>query len=162
MNAAQPLFPHLPERLAGLEDLAENLRWSWNPGARMLFKTLDRQSWKESGHNPDKMLREFPRELLEKAAADADLRRYDAVMHVFHTYMEQKECLLLGSVSRDHKYVLAYFSAEYGLHRSLPFYAGGLGFLAGDYIKECSDLCVKHHRQLLTFFPAVTPPFVQM
>jgi len=62
MNTVQPLFPHLPERLAGLEELAENLWWSWNPGARMLFKTLDRQGWKESGHNPDKMLREFPRE----------------------------------------------------------------------------------------------------
>ena len=143
MNNAQPLFPHLPERLAGLEELAENLWWSWNPGARMLFKTLDRQAWKESGHNPDKMLREFPRELLEKAAVDADyLRRYDAVLDVFHKHMEQKVCHLLGPVSRDHKYAVAYFSAEYGLHRSLPFYAGGLGFLAGDYIKECSDLCL--------------------
>ena len=47
MNSLQPLFPHLPERLAGLEELAENLWWSWNPGARMLFKTLDRQVWKE-------------------------------------------------------------------------------------------------------------------
>ncbi len=143
MNTAQSLFPHLPERLEGLEELAENLWWSWNPGARMLFKALDRQAWKESGHNPDKMLREFPRELLEKAAADADyLRRYDAVLDVFHKYMEQKVCPLLGVVSRDHKYAVAYFSAEYGLHRSLPFYAGGLGFLAGDYIKECSDLCL--------------------
>jgi starch phosphorylase len=109
----------------------------------MLFKTLDRQTWKESGHNPDKMLREFPRELLEKAAGDADyLRQYDAVLDVFHDYMQQKECHLLEPISRDHKYTVAYFSAEYGLHRSLPFYAGGLGFLAGDYIKECSDLCL--------------------
>jgi starch phosphorylase len=143
MNTVQPLFPHLPERLAGLEELAENLWWSWNPGARMLFKTLDRQAWKESGHNPDKMLREFPRELLEKAGADADyIRRYDDVMDVFRKYMQQKKCPLLEPVSRDHKFAVAYFSAEYGLHRSLPFYAGGLGFLAGDYIKECSDLCV--------------------
>ena len=142
-NTVQPLFPHLPERLAGLEELAENLWWSWNPGARMLFKTLDRQAWKESGHNPDKMLREFPRELLEKAGADADyIRRYDDVMDVFRKYMQQKKCHLLEPVSRDHKFAVAYFSAEYGLHRSLPFYAGGLGFLAGDYIKECSDLCV--------------------
>jgi len=143
INTVKPLFPHLPERLAGLEDLAENLWWSWNPGARMLFKTLDRQAWKESGHNPDKMLREFPRELLEKAGADADyIRRYDDVMDVFRKYMQQKKCRLLEPVSRDHKFAVAYFSAEYGLHRSLPFYAGGLGFLAGDYIKECSDLCV--------------------
>ena len=143
IDTVKPLFPNLPERLSGLEALAENLWWSWNPGARMLFKTLDRQAWKESGHNPDKMLRDFPRELLEKAGADADyLRRYDAVLDMFHNYMQPKECHLLEPVSRDHKYAVAYFSAEYGLHRSLPFYAGGLGFLAGDYIKECSDLCV--------------------
>ena len=55
--AVQSLFPHLPQRLAGLEELAENLWWCWNPGARMIFKTLDRQACKESGHNPDKMLR---------------------------------------------------------------------------------------------------------
>ena len=139
----QPLFPHLPERLAGLEALAENLWWSWNPGARMLFKTLDRQAWKESGHNPDKMLRELPREILDKAGADADyIRRYDDVMNAFHDYMQHNECDLLTTFPRDHKHAVAYFSAEYGLHRSLPFYAGGLGFLAGDYIKECSDLCV--------------------
>ena len=109
----------------------------------MLFKTLDRQAWKESGHNPDKMLREFPRDLLDKAATDADyLSRYDAVLAEFHTYMQQKECHLLAPFSPDHTYAVAYFSAEYGLHRSLPFYAGGLGFLAGDYLKECSDLCI--------------------
>ncbi len=141
--AAQPLFPYLPVRLAGLEALAENLWWSWNPGARMLFKTLDRQAWKESGHNPDRMLRELPRELLEKAAGDADyIARYDAVMDVFQEYMQPKACHLLAPFSPDHKYAVAYFSAEYGLHRSLPFYAGGLGFLAGDFIKECSDLCI--------------------
>jgi starch phosphorylase len=143
MNAAQSLFPHLPERIAGLEALAENLWWSWNPEARMLFKTLDRQAWKESGHNLDKMLREFPRDILEKTAADADyLSRYDAVLAKFQSYMQQKECHLLAPFSPDHKYAVAYFSAEYGLHRSLPFYAGGLGFLAGDYLKECSDLSV--------------------
>ncbi len=145
MNTTQstPLFPHLPERLAGLEELAENLWWSWNPGARMLFKTLDRQAWKESGHNPDKMLRELSPTLLEKAAADPEyLGRFDAVMEVFHNYMKIEECRLLGLACRSHKCTVIYFSAEYGLHRSLPFYAGGLGFLAGDFIKECSDLCL--------------------
>ena len=143
INTGQPLFPHLPERLEGLEDLAENLWWSWNPGARMLFKALDRQAWKESGHNPDKMLRDFPSSLLEKAGSDKDyLRRYDEVMTVFRNYMKPKNCAMLGPVSMDQKYAVAYFSAEFGLHRSLPFYAGGLGFLAGDFIKECSDLCV--------------------
>ena len=143
MNSVKPLFPHLPERLAGLEALAENLWWSWNPGARMLFKTLDRQAWKESGHNPDQMLREFTRDLLQKVASDTDyLRRYDSVMSSFRSYMQKTECRLLIPFPKDHKVAVAYFSAEYGLHHSLPFYAGGLGFLAGDHIKECSDLCV--------------------
>ena len=143
MNIVQPLFPHLPKRLAGLEDLAENLWWSWNPGARMLFKTLDRQAWKESGHNPDKMLREFPQDILQKASVDTDyLRRYDGVIAAFRNYMQKTECSLLDPLPQDDKYAVAYFSAEYGLHRSLPFYAGGLGFLAGDFIKECSDLCI--------------------
>lgn len=142
-NSEKPLFPHLPKRIEGLEDLAENLWWGWNPGARMLFKLLDRQAWKESGHNPDKMLQDFPAKLLEKACLDADyLRRYDDVMTVFYDYMKTKHCDMLGSISLNRKYAVAYFSAEYGLHRSLPFYAGGLGFLAGDFIKECSDLCV--------------------
>jgi hypothetical protein len=98
--AVKPLFPHLPERLAGLEELAENLWWSWNPGARMFFKTFDRQAWKKSGHNPDKMLRELPRELLEKAGADAEyIGRYDNVMEVFRKYMQPKACDLLKSSS---------------------------------------------------------------
>ena len=62
--------PNLPDRLVGLAALAENLWWSWRPRARMLFKMLDRQAWKESGHNPDKMLREMPAEILHAAAAN--------------------------------------------------------------------------------------------
>ena len=64
---SQALFPHLPERLSGLGTLAENLWWSWRPRARMLFKMLDRQAWKDSGHNPDKMLRDLPVEVLAAA-----------------------------------------------------------------------------------------------
>ncbi|MFH1155283.1 MAG: alpha-glucan family phosphorylase [Pseudomonadota bacterium] len=142
-DSEQPLFPHLPGRLAGLSELAENLWWSWNPGARMLFKTLDRQAWKESGHNPDKMLRELPGDILEKAGLDTEyLQRYDSVMSEFWNYMRKRDCRLLDYFSEQGMAPVVYFSAEYGLHRSLPFYAGGLGFLAGDYIKECSDLCI--------------------
>ena len=61
-------FPNLPQRIKGLGNLAENLWWSWNPSARMLFKMLDRQAWKESRHNPDKMLKELPADILVTAA----------------------------------------------------------------------------------------------
>ena len=137
------LFPYLPERIAGLEKLAENLWWSWNPPARMLFKRLNRLAWKESGHNPDKMLRELPAQYLERAAADSDyLRHYDLVMWRFHQETRPVSCSELGVMSDSSRQSIAYFSAEYGLHHSLPFYAGGLGFLAGDHLKECSDLGV--------------------
>lgn len=137
-------FPNLPERLIGLGELADNLWWSWHPAARMLFKMLDRQAWKESGHNPDKMLREMPVEILASAAANDDyLRNYDVVLSQFHRYLSDKSCRFLNNFPCDpNTFAVAYFSAEYGLHRSLPFYAGGLGFLAGDHIKECSDLGV--------------------
>jgi starch phosphorylase len=135
------IFPNLPQRLIGLGELAENLWWSWRPRARMLFKMLNRQAWKDSGHNPDKMLREMPADILNAAAANADyLRHYDLVLSVFQKYMKRKDCPLLDLPQEDGPAAVAYFSAEYGLHRSLPFYAGGLGFLAGDYLKECSDL----------------------
>lgn len=143
MNSEKILFPHIPKRLQGLEELAENLWWSWHPAARMVFKTLNRQIWKESIHNPDKTLRELSTEVLEEASKDKEyLRHYDLVLSRFRKYMAQKECSILSdSCIVDHP-TIAYFSAEYGLHHSLPFYAGGLGFLAGDYIKECSDLAV--------------------
>lgn len=137
-------FPNLPERLRGLGELADNLWWSWHPAARMLFKMVDRQAWKESGHNPDKMLKEMPAEILKTAAANSDyLRHYDVVLSRFYSYLSDKSCRFLNNFPCDpNTFAVAYFSAEYGLHRSLPFYAGGLGFLAGDHIKECSDLGV--------------------
>ncbi|MCG6910032.1 MAG: DUF3417 domain-containing protein [Deltaproteobacteria bacterium] len=81
---------HLPEGIEGLRDLASNLWWSWYPRARMLFKMLNRQAWKESGHNPDKMLRELSPEILAAAAQNPDyLRHYHVVMSLFQAYMNQ-------------------------------------------------------------------------
>jgi starch phosphorylase len=122
--------------------MAENLWWSWHPAARMLFKRLSRQAWKESGHNPDKLLKDVPKTVLEWAANDPDyLRRYDEVLQQFQKDFGA-ECCLLNHMPDPNIHAVAYFSAEYGLHHSLPFYAGGLGFLAGDHLKECSDLSV--------------------
>jgi starch phosphorylase len=143
MEIKQDILPDLPQRLRGLGEVAANLWWSWHPAARMLFKMLDRQIWKESGHNPIKVLKELPREVLEAAARNpAYLRSYDEVLVKFRSYMEATEGYFAEHVHDTNHYPIAYFSAEYGLHHSLPFYAGGLGFLAGDFIKECSDLRV--------------------
>ena len=137
----QKAFPELPERLSGLGELAYNLWWSWHPEARMLFKMIDRQIWKESVHNPVKVLKQLPEETFGKLVSDTGyLRHYDAVIARFSDYMNTKGNWFLENLQTTAPLPIAYFSAEYGLHHSLPFYAGGLGFLAGDHIKECSDL----------------------
>jgi starch phosphorylase len=143
LSTRRSSFPNLPDTLAGLADLSDNLWWSWRPRARMLFKMLNRQAWKESGHNPDKMLRELSPDILTAAAKNPDyLRHYHVVMSLFENYMTRRENPFFNGehALEPNTVAVAYFSAEYGLHRSLPFYAGGLGFLAGDYMKECSDL----------------------
>ena len=134
-------FPHVPERLSGLVDLAYNLWWSWHPEARVLFKQINQQAWKKSIHNPVKMLQEIPREFLDSVLSNPEyLRRYDIIMNRFSRYMANNNRWFSEQYPRGRSLTIAYFSAEYGLHHSLPFYAGGLGFLAGDHLKECSDL----------------------
>ncbi|TSA12803.1 MAG: alpha-glucan family phosphorylase [Deltaproteobacteria bacterium] len=143
MDDLKNRFPDIPDRISGLGELAYNLWWSWHPAARMLFKMLDRQIWKECRHNPVKMLRELPHEVLQTAAGDPEyLRHYDAVLARFSKEMNTKGGWFSENIADPECLPIAYFSAEYGLHHSLPFYAGGLGFLAGDHIKECSDLGV--------------------
>ena len=134
-------FTALPERLHGLGEIASNLWWSWHPAARMLFKTINRAAWKESRHNPVKMLREVPPQMLAEAAKNPEyLKMYDEVLARFRREMaEDVRCF---GETVDSNCTIAFFSAEYGIHHSLPFYAGGLGFLSGDYLKECSDLGV--------------------
>ncbi len=134
-------LPQLPERLSGLGDLAYNLWWSWHPAARVLFKKLDRMAWKATGHNPVKLLKMLPLASLEAAAGNPEyLRHYDTVLTEFRQQTQAQVCWFTENVTAAECNPIAYFSLEYGLHRSLPFYAGGLGFLAGDHLKECSDL----------------------
>ena len=108
----------------------------------MLFKQLNREAWRESVHNPVRMLREIPYRYLEAASKNPQyLHDYDIIMARLRSYMRQRQGWF-GEHYQKSPFNIAYFSAEYGLHHSLPFYAGGLGFLAGDYLKECSDLNV--------------------
>ena len=134
-------FPHVPERISGLVDLAFNLWWSWNPAAKMVFKQLNPQAWVESTHNPVRMLTELPEEALVAASKNPlYLRHYDIVMSRFRQELASRNSWYTEHFAHNHGATIAYFSAEYGLHHSLPFYAGGLGFLAGDHLKESSDL----------------------
>ena len=141
MYGIKDKLPNLPERISGLRELAYNLWWSWHPEGRALFKLLSRQGWHLSNHNPVKMINSMGREELELASSDPHfLRHYDAVMSRFESYMDISSGWFAANVADPKKNTIAYFSAEYGLHHALPFYAGGLGFLAGDFLKECSDL----------------------
>jgi starch phosphorylase len=141
MNQAIP-STQLPERIRGLKEMAYNLWWSWHSAARELFRALDLQAWRESGHNPVRMLGLLPQAVLESAAKDQTfVANYDAVLQQFEVETASRDGWYTDKYGRP-RYPLAYFSAEYGLHVSLPVYAGGLGILAGDYLKECSDLAI--------------------
>ncbi len=133
----------LPDRINRLGELASDLWWSWTPDARHLFRTLDYTLWRATAHNPVKMLRTVSQDAVDRVAVDAGwLDRYDralagldAARTAEHTWCD-REHPDVASAS------VAYFSAEFALHQSLPIYAGGLGVLAGDHCKESSDLGV--------------------
>ncbi len=124
----------LPPRLARLEELAYNLWWSWHRDSRDLFKQLDRTLWTTTRHNPVRILQEIPQESLNELAKDPIfLRDFDAVL------MEMDKDTH-GSTQWYSKSPIAYLSAEFGLHASMPIYSGGLGVLSGDHTKEASDM----------------------
>ncbi len=131
--------PIIPERLTRLAELAGDLWWTWNTQARHVFRTLDYPLWRQTAHNPVLMLRLLPQEILDRAAADPSfLKRYDAAIEALEAARSARETWW----QRHHpgNSTIAYFSAEFALHQSLPIYAGGLGVLAGDHCKEASDL----------------------
>jgi len=126
---------HLPTPLAGLETLCKNLWWCWNESAKALFKEIDSDLWHTSGHNPMVILDKVSIKRYKDLSKDAEfLAKLDAVMAEFNAYMKEKEN------RTDPK--VAYFCMEYGLDTSLKIYSGGLGILAGDYVKETSDMNV--------------------
>ncbi|MBQ6243995.1 MAG: alpha-glucan family phosphorylase [Bacteroidales bacterium] len=126
---------HLPEALSGLETLCKNLWWCWNDNAKALFRTVDYELWHKSGHNPMVILDKVSLKRYNELAKDKEfLARLDAVMAEFNTYMAAKSERTEPSVG--------YFCMEYGLDTSLMIYSGGLGILAGDYLKETSDMNV--------------------
>ncbi|MDQ2683325.1 MAG: alpha-glucan family phosphorylase [Chloroflexota bacterium] len=132
----------LPERIERLEPLAYNLWWSWNPEARYLFRRIDQFVWERVGENPVLFLHTVDPERLKWASFDAEfLKAYDRVMSSFDSYLDPGASTWVSEFAPElHSSCVAYFSAEFGLYRSLPIYSGGLGVLAGDHIKEASDL----------------------
>jgi len=133
----------LPARIARLEELALDLWWSWHPEARIVFRRLDYQLWRMTAHNPARMLWLIPREKLEAAATDPEfLGRYDRAVAALDDARAARNTWWSHRFPHLNGQTIAYFSAEFALHQSLPIYAGGLGVLAGDHCKEASDLGV--------------------
>jgi len=131
----------LPLRIGRLDELANNLWWSWHPQARNVFRTLDYQLWKLSGHNPVMELHEVKIETLQAAFTDPSfLTLYDSVMSTFDSDILNSNTWFATNYSTLLDSPVAYFSMEYAIHNSLPMYAGGLGILAGDICKEASDM----------------------
>jgi starch phosphorylase len=144
VNNFRKEFPnhfHLPERVNRLGELAYNLWWIWNPSAMRLYLQLDRRLWEKVGHNPIAFLHQVEIEKLETAASDASYQEeYDRVMAELDAYMGSTTTWFAREYPQFKDCQMAYFSFEFGLHESMPFYAGGLGILSGDHLKEASDL----------------------
>jgi len=141
MNVMNSGIPTLPPRINRLSELAYNLWWSWRPEARELFATIDQTLWSLTSHNPVKILQEVGPGRLRTLAQDPSfLRRYDAVMMTFDAEMKTRDTWVARSFPHLAETRVAYFSAEFGIHNTLPIYGGGLGILAGDHCKEASDI----------------------
>ncbi|MEN2992076.1 MAG: alpha-glucan family phosphorylase [Bacteroidia bacterium] len=124
-------LPSLPEELKPLRSLAYNLWWSWNADAQQLFRLIDLPNW-ERYENPVWLLNHTPQRRWQELVQDEEfLRLFRQVLQRFQTYM--------AAPLKAHRPRVAYLCLEYGLAKCLPFYAGGLGVLAGDYLKEASD-----------------------
>ncbi len=137
------VYPAPDKQIARLSELAHNLWWVWHPEAQTLYREVDPELWDRVNHNPVKFLRQVSQRKLDQAASDPGyLARYAAVMAAFDAYMQPGPRHTW--YAREHgdlqARTIAYFSAEFGLHESLPIYSGGLGILAGDHCKTASDL----------------------
>lgn len=123
---------HLPMELGKLAEIARNLWWTWNDDAKSMYCDLDPELWEETEQNPILFLERMNYEKLVTLAHDEFfIRKMNTVYTAFKEYI---------NVVPDHKRPsVAYFSMEYGLDKVLKIYSGGLGILAGDYLKEASD-----------------------
>lgn len=134
-------FPPFPERVKRLGELSYDLSWSWHREARSVFRRLDYPLWRLTAHNPVRMLRLIAAERLEHAARDPEwLKLYDTAIHDLEAAKSPEGTWWAQHFPDVEKAPIAYFSAEFAIHQSLPIYAGGLGVLAGDHCKMASDL----------------------
>src|SRR5262245_7409366 len=135
------VLPCLPERLRPLQKLAYNLWMGWNHEAVALFRRIDVDAWEEVGHSPVKLLGALDQARLEQLLDDDGfLAHMDRVAGEFDAYMKAPSWFQETYPGAPADFRVAYFSAEFGIHESVPVYSGGLGVLSGDHLKSASDL----------------------
>jgi len=134
----EQLVSRLPPTLSALGRLAYNYWWSWQPGGEALFRDVDPERWESSGRNPVRLLIETPR--LKEAATDPGIIARAAALD--HALAAELARPFADATPASGDRPIAFLCAEYGVHVSLPIYSGGLGVLAGDFLKEASDRCV--------------------
>ncbi len=133
--------PILPPALEPLREMSFNLWWTWEPDARRLFRHLDHELWARTNHNPIRMLQLSRQSRLEELAQDKNFtRELKQVFEEFEKYLGRQDTYGKTGAGGAIKNPIAYFSAEFGFHESIPNYSGGLGILAGDHCKSASDL----------------------
>ena len=133
--------PQLPKRIEKLSEISNNLWWSWNTEFLRLFKTIDNDLWETCEKNPVKFLKQVSQERLEAVSKNVEfLKEYDKLARQFEDYMNSKNTWFANNYPENKNDLIAYFSAEYGLDRTIPIYSGGLGILSGDHLKSASDL----------------------
>src|SRR5882762_7636328 len=136
--------PILPAALEPLREMSFNLWWTWEPAARRLFRHLDPELWDRTNHNPIRMLQLSRQSRLEELAQDKNfVRELKQVFEEFEKYLGRHDTYGKTGPGSAIKNPVAYFSAEFGFHESIPNYSGGLGILAGDHCKSASDLDLK-------------------
>ena len=133
--------PQLPKRIGRINEIANNLWWSWNTDFLRLFKVIDIDLWERCNKNPVKFLKAVAQDKLEAASKDVQfLKEYDKVVADFDGYMNSKNTWFSAKYPDNKTDLIAYFSAEYGLDQTIAIYSGGLGILSGDHLKSASDL----------------------
>jgi starch phosphorylase len=136
-----PLQFNLPRRINRLGPLAYNLWWTWNPDAQRVFARIDTVLWEHVYHNPVRFLQQVNHDRLKAMTHDRYyLDYYDRVLRAFDEYMKPRDTWFLQKYPEYRNRPVAYFSTEFGLHETMPIYAGGLGVLSGDHVKGASDL----------------------
>jgi starch phosphorylase len=133
------VFPMIPESLKFLEVLGMNFWWSWKRDAGELFRRIDPYTWDKSGRNPIVFLTQIPQARLEQIASDTSYLSHLKEVEEEFNFRVKREIQNPYSPFKPNE-TIAYFSMEFGIHESLPLFAGGLGILAGDHLKSASDM----------------------